>query len=387
MPLRQPTYCAPAECAAPDVLETLSTEALADPVVILLLEAVHGYLFIVDRHRQLIAANSELIARLGNTDLASILGQRTGELFQCSHAHECSGGCGTSKDCRKCGALLTLLASQRSDQVTDGECIISAESNGRKEELTFSVRCTPLELNGEKTTAILLIDISDERRRDLLENIFIHDINNILTGLIGYGELLKLGAGDTMAKAIVNLSEQLNEEIRSHEAIIKAEKGLVAVHSVIVPVEDLLARLEEIFVRHGVKGNRSINIRLKSRRTKLYTDRSLLMRVLINMVKNALEATLPGGEVVIEFERRNGFPVFRVWNAGIIPVDVAKNIFIKSFSTKKGKYRGFGTYSMKLLGEQFLGGRVNFSSSNDDGTWFEIELPDEKATIAQKSTF
>ncbi|MCG8333275.1 MAG: ATP-binding protein, partial [Proteobacteria bacterium] len=36
--------------------------------------------------------------------------------------------------------------------------------------------------------------------------------------------------------------------------------------------------------------------------------------------------------------------------------------------------RGLGTYSMKLLGEEFLGGKVAFSSTEEKGTEFTITL-------------
>ena len=51
------------------------------------------------------------------------------------------------------------------------------------------------------------------------------------------------------------------------------------------------------------------------------------------------------------------------------PVDAQLQIFQRSFSTK-GSGRGVGTYSIKLLGEQYLRGRVGFTSSETDGTAF-----------------
>ena len=45
------------------------------------------------------------------------------------------------------------------------------------------------------------------------------------------------------------------------------------------------------------------------------------------------------------------------------------------FSTKSSTGRGLGTYSMKLLGERYLGGAVSFSSSAEHGTVFTFELP------------
>jgi sensor histidine kinase regulating citrate/malate metabolism len=64
-----------------------------------------------------------------------------------------------------------------------------------------------------------------------------------------------------------------------------------------------------------------------------------------------------------------------VWNHQSIPEDIARRVFQRNFSTKEEAGRGVGTYSMKLLGEQILGGRVRFSTSPEEGTVFSFSLP------------
>jgi sensor histidine kinase regulating citrate/malate metabolism len=49
-------------------------------------------------------------------------------------------------------------------------------------------------------------------------------------------------------------------------------------------------------------------------------------------------------------------------------------LFQRSFSTK-GEGRGLGTYSIKLLTERILNGKVSFTSSMDDGTTFRVLIP------------
>jgi len=63
-----------------------------------------------------------------------------------------------------------------------------------------------------------------------------------------------------------------------------------------------------------------------------------------------------------------------VHNHGVIPRDIQHQIFERSFSTK-GEGRGIGTFSMKLIGETYLGGKVDFNSDRENGTTFRIELP------------
>ena len=67
-------------------------------------------------------------------------------------------------------------------------------------------------------------------------------------------------------------------------------------------------------------------------------------------------------------------------NPGVIPEDVSLQIFQRSFSTKSKKGRGLGTYMMKFIGEGHLGGNVDFTTSETEGTRFSIFIPIEQST-------
>jgi len=66
---------------------------------------------------------------------------------------------------------------------------------------------------------------------------------------------------------------------------------------------------------------------------------------------------------------------FTVHNPGEMPQEASLQVFQRSFSTK-GTGRGLGTYSMKLLSEQYLQGKVGFSSTPEEGTLFFAEYPE-----------
>ena len=92
------------------------------------------------------------------------------------------------------------------------------------------------------------------------------------------------------------------------------------------------------------------------------------------MIINALEATAENGEVKIWIEHNGDFLSFCVWNAEEITGDVKNRIFQRNFSTKSELGRGLGTYSMKLFGEEVLGGKVDFTTSEAEGTVFRFSL-------------
>ncbi len=98
-----------------------------------------------------------------------------------------------------------------------------------------------------------------------------------------------------------------------------------------------------------------------------------MQRVIINLLKNALEATSVNGTVVTGVENMGDYIRFWVRNDGVIPHNIQMQIFKRSFSTK-GKGRGIGTYSVRLLAENYLKGKTGFTSNENDGTIFFVDL-------------
>jgi len=121
--------------------------------------------------------------------------------------------------------------------------------------------------------------------------------------------------------------------------------------------------------------NKILDVQKNNSTVSITTDISLLLRVLCNMIINALEATDKNGIAKFWIEQEGDLHCFYVWNALAIPAEIADRIFQRNFTTKEQAGRGVGTYSMKLFGEQILGGQVSFSTSKKDGTTFRFLHP------------
>jgi signal transduction histidine kinase len=102
----------------------------------------------------------------------------------------------------------------------------------------------------------------------------------------------------------------------------------------------------------------------------------LLRRVLTNLVKNALEACATGETVTLGagYDVESDAVWFKVHNPAVMPRKVQQQVFTRSFSTK-GSGRGLGTYSIRLITEQYLAGRVSFVSAPEVGTTFTVRYP------------
>lgn len=103
-------------------------------------------------------------------------------------------------------------------------------------------------------------------------------------------------------------------------------------------------------------------------------DETLLGRVLGNMLKNAMEASSKGDSIILETRMNNGMVNFTVHNSSYIPNEIQLQLFNRSVSTK-GAGRGLGLYSMKYLTENYLNGKISFTSSKAEGTTFTVSYP------------
>ncbi len=369
------TYFASARRAPPDHLARLLQFSLADPIVQAILTSVHGYVLILGATRQILAANDELLAAF-ELEYPEVLGRRPGELLECVQLKVAPSGCGTSPNCRYCGALLSILTAVEDRRASTDECLLLTEREGKLNAVEYSLKSTPLQLADEGITVFVFQDISAHKRREVLERVFLHDIANLAGGLAGLAETLADIDPEDAAHKISYISGVLAREIQTHRLLLDAEQDTLVVRPAVTPVQEIFREVESVFVSYSGGHRDDLRILFPSTTVALHCDPRLIHRVLTNMVKNALEATDDDEVVELRFIVDEGKPGFVVTNGAIIPPEVRSLIFKRSFSTKGTTGRGLGTYSMKLFGERYLGGRVWFTSTEQEGTRFCFFLPE-----------
>jgi signal transduction histidine kinase len=382
------------ERANPAELEAEVRSVSQSPIVSALLEAADAGLLVLNRERQILATNrAPVLEKLRHVSRRQVIGLRPGEFFSCPRAKE--QACGAAEGCLACGTYKAVTQAQSSGTPSVQECLLTSGDGASSMPLELSVRATQVEIEGKPYTVVSLRDISSEKRRQALERVFFHDILNTLSALSNWTHLLKHSTGDKLDRArerVSRLVGQLEREIQVQRALLEAEQGTLRPERVPVTPTVMLADLRAMFVEGQTAVRRTLIVEDFCTDVELETDPVLLGRVLINMLKNAFEATPSDGLVRIWCEREippdangklgtGGVLAFHVHNPGEIPHEVADRIFQRSFTTKGGSGRGLGTYSMKLLGERYLGGRVTFTTSAE-GTVFSIRLPLPSSTAA-----
>ncbi len=206
-----------------------------------------------------------------------------------------------------------------------------------------------------------------------LIRVLTHEIMNSLTPIISLSQtvLERAGEQEPDEKAYRTLLEAMQAIRRRSSGLLEFVEGYRRLTRIPVPVRqvfpvaDLFRSIQRIFPeQEGM-----LVFRTDPPEMRLYADRSLLEQVLINLIKNAIEAS--GSEIRVEAFQWEGRSVLRVSDngSGIVP-EAMERIFIPFYTTKQ-KGSGIGL----SLSRQIIirhGGTLTVESEPDSGAVFTM---------------
>ncbi len=369
------TQCAPGErLSVEDVAEERFT--LAEHICSSYFDFFPLPLIVLNAHRQIVFSNKSFLDVLGIAELGGFLAHRPGEAMGCVYADVEENGCGTSENCRECGALRAILESMAQKVQTTHDCQMLMKNSGGSSAKDLRVFVSPWEVEGNTYYVLTINDIGDEKRRKILERIFFHDLLNSAGGAKGLADILVDEVPED-AKEIVNLVRAslfgLVEEIQKQKQLLALENCEYVASPITLNALEVLGSVAAGYRAHPVALEKDILVDQASTAATVKADYALLNRVVVNMLVNALEATPQGGTVSLGVRTEGEEAVFWVHNDKVMSDRVRLQVFKRSFSTK-GEGRGLGTYSIKLLTENFLGGQAGFTSAEPEGTTFWVKL-------------
>jgi PAS domain S-box-containing protein len=203
-----------------------------------------------------------------------------------------------------------------------------------------------------------------------------HDINNLLTGLVGNVSLVQeiieptdeaqslLDEAQAAARRIATLTRQL----------ITFSKGGAPVRRTTNMIEVLKQALQE--------SSRAVNVTFEmevpTAELFVFGDSGLLIQVFQNIFRNSIEAMPNGGKIVVRLERQlcndRDDVCIDVCDEGVgIPSDQLDKVFLPFFTTKnRGSGLGLAVAYSVLINH---GGKINVSSNLGQGTTVRVVLP------------
>src|SRR3989344_839506 len=168
----------------------------------------------------------------------------------------------------------------------------------------------------------------------------------------------------------------------------RIEMGKLKINKEWVDIKKLLEDVVKEQEMEIKRKNQKITIYQPEKLPKIFTDPSLLLMILQNIISNAIKYTLEGGEIICNIKPENSRILFEITDNGIgIPKKDQERVFEKLFrgnnamdQNKEKNNRegtGLGLYIVKEM-TNILGGRIWFKSEINKGTVFYIELPISK---------
>ena len=286
-------------------------------------------------------------------------------------------------------AFATAALSKAGPQEMWTDCASSEQawldSSAALEPGGIKVRAQPLFSGGRQCTAFSFIDTSQSTQSRLLARAFLHDLANSAGAIQTLAHLLseetsRKERAEYVKLLQISITRLLSEIEHERKWLERAPRK-----SDVSTARELLDELMQSYPRQLFDRKCRIEVvggALDS--MQVLADRSLIVRVLDNMLRNAVEATVQGGYVKLGCRRVEDKLEFWVHNDGAISPRVRERIFRSAISTK-GRGRGLGTQAIKLVSELYLGGTVTVSSDEENGTTFSVRFPASSEVAAPPS--
>lgn len=210
-----------------------------------------------------------------------------------------------------------------------------------------------------------------------------HEINNPLTGIIGFTQMLKMMPGcqnynETLDKILecADRCKKIVESLLIYSRQRPSSKSLELINNIIERTIDL--------VSYNLKKNKIRIVKELENVPVILLDSQQIQQVLINIILNAQEAINRAkreeGEIVIKtsfIESQKKIIIKIIDNGTGIPKDILPKIFDPFFTTKTfGEAMGLGlSIAYGIVKEH--NGNIIVESKENFGTTFVIELPIE----------
>ena len=247
-------------------------------------------------------------------------------------------------------------------------------------EVNLLLSCSVMKYEGQELRIVSIEDIN--RELDMQEGLAWEKLTRILTHEImnSLAPVTSISGTLLNSKGNAEVLQQGLETIHgTSDRLMKFVDSFRSVTRIPLPKKEpfYLLELFNEAVSLIAPGDIRLVLAVDPKDTMIYADRVQLQQVVVNLLKNAVEAcSLRDGERWIEL-RSHIAPDERVHieisnNGGAIPADVAENIFTPFFTTKRDG-SGIGLAVSKQI-IRLHGGTLSLSQNSNDRVTFLIVL-------------
>jgi two-component system phosphate regulon sensor histidine kinase PhoR len=276
-------------------------------------------------------------------------------------------------------------------QVLGGEPRVQSEIvTGTLRQHYFAITVAAVRAGDTTGAVVVLHDITELRmlervRRDFVANVS-HEFRTPLTAIQGFAETLLAGAIDDsqnrtrFLEIILEHSRRLARLTEDLLMLSKMDAERLELEIRRLSVSQLIESCLETAQRRGAEKDLRISVNLPQNLPDIAGDRRRLAEVLQNLLDNAIQYTLPGGQIIVSAISAEDEIVLTVSDTGIgIPKADQPRIFERFYRVDVARSREAGGTGLGLAIAKHLvevhGGRLWVDSEVGQGSQFHFSVP------------
>ncbi len=231
---------------------------------------------------------------------------------------------------------------------------INADLNELNQELETMV--------AERTMSLMALTVADKIRNP--------------AAVIGWTCKRMIEKGDVSAvlgenlKDVIDESAKLENIVRDFEALLKSKQSMFKYED----INDILRGVIPIVEKEAADKKVRLSLRLSEQPLRINTQKNLLRTAIFHLIRNAIEATKPGGVITVSTSEEGDKVIIAISDTGSgIAVENIGKIFDPFFSTKRFRF-GIGLPLVKQIVSEHIG-EITVESVEGKGTTFRMVFP------------
>lgn len=275
--------------------------------------------------------------------------------------------------------LENFLKGERN--ITFEMSITRSDGDLRKAE----IQLIPTVFKSRKVFQVIIRDITGQKKtEERLQNAeklsilgqlaagIAHEIRNPLTAIKGFAQFLTEGKTSSYGEVILGELERIDSIVNDLLVLAKPQTTIVESINLVNIIKSVAALLKP----QAEELNIVLNESYQTTEIMVKCEPDKIKQVLINIIKNSIEAMPTGGMISITLKKENNFINLSVSDEGIgIPEDRLAKVGEPFFSTKE-KGTGLGMMICNKIIKNH-GGNLQIKSKEGEGTNVTIFLPME----------
>lgn len=235
-------------------------------------------------------------------------------------------------------------------------------------------------IKGNEIKIVALNDISDPLSENEAESwnkltrVLTHEVMNSIAPIASLSDILKSkaledGLNEDWQASLQTISSSSYGLMKFVESYRNLTRVAVPVKKVIV-LKELMGRVVNLVNAYGAENNATIVFTEKQEDILLYADEAQISQIIVNLIKNAIQAGASRVEIVAELDFIENVIIHVINNGAPISKESSGQIFIPFFTTKKE-----GTGIGLSLSRQIMclhGGSLRLTRSDEKATVFTL---------------